>query len=249
MGLPRLTLAQAGGGRPPARLVVCGPAGHDVIRQLSSRLQDECLEVIAVETLDALERTVCRQAPTSGGSLAGILFIASACESDLAERVRRVRRCLADVPVLVLVAGRRAADRLAGLDAGADDCLSLPICASEVLLRVRRLRREVLGLERPIELAGLQIDPQEREVRRGDIRLNLRPREWRLLLTLARYRGETVAPQLLLQAISGEGADIGSNVLEAAVSSLRRVIDEPGRPSLVVTVRGRGYRLRTSAEA
>lgn len=77
----------------------------------------------------------------------------------------------------------------------------------------------------------------------------MRPREWRLLLTLARYRGETVAPQLLLQAMSGEGADIGSNVLEAAVSSLRRVIDEPGRQSLVVTVRGRGYRLRTSTEA
>jgi DNA-binding response OmpR family regulator len=249
MGHPRLTQWQPANGGQPAKLIVLGPAGHDAVGQLSRRALSQGLEVIVMQDADTLEHGGRGMAPPSFESLVGIVLIAPAQEADLAGRVQGVRRHRADVPVVVLVDGRRAADRLAGLDAGADDCLSLPVCAAEVLLRVRRLHREAPGLERPIELAGLQIDLREREVRRGDARLRLRPREWRLLEALARHGGQTVPPHQLLQAVCGADAEVGSNVLEAAVSSLRRAIDEPGRPSVVVTVRGRGYRLMVSAKS
>ena len=149
------------------------------------------------------------------------------------------------VPVLMLTARDGVADRVAGLDAGADDYLLKPFSFAELDARLRALVRRG-GRERPsVQEAGdLRLDPAARRAWRGGVELELSPKEFALLELLLRRRGDAVSRYELLEHAWDFAYDNRSNVIDVHVRRLRAKIDRPfGRASLE-TVRGIGYRIR-----
>lgn len=141
--------------------------------------------------------------------------------------------------MLVLASGCGAS--VAGaLDAGADDAIALPACPGEIAARVAaRLR----GCVPMIALGGLRIDPLTRRVHREDRPLALLPREYALLLHLARSPGRCIGRKELLAALWGLRFDPGTNVVEVQVSRLRAKLDRGFAAPMLLTEKGRGYRL------
>jgi two-component system OmpR family response regulator len=161
------------------------------------------------------------------------------------ETCRRLRADGVWVPVLMLTARDAVEDRVRGLDGGADDYLTKPFSLAELLARLRALVRRG-PIERPSVLAvgDLQLDPASREVRRGDVEIELSAREFALLETLTRRPGQVFSQLQLLEAAWDLGYEQRSNVVEVYVRYLREKIDRPFGVSSIETVRGVGYRLR-----
>jgi two-component system OmpR family response regulator len=165
--------------------------------------------------------------------------------ADGFEVCRRLRESGRWAPVLMLTARDAVADRVTGLDAGADDYLTKPFSFAELLARLRALARRP-PLERPvvIEVGDLRLDPATRQVWRGDVEIALSAKEFSLLETFMRRAGEVLSRYQLLEHCWDYGYDNRSNVVDVYVRYLREKIDRPfGRESLE-TVRGAGYRLR-----
>jgi two-component system OmpR family response regulator len=147
-------------------------------------------------------------------------------------------------PVLMLTARDSVDDRVAGLDAGADDYLTKPFSFAELLARLRALVRRP-PLERPtvLEVDDLRLEPATRRVWRGDTEVQLSAKEFALLETFMRRPGEVLSRYHLLEHCWDHGYENRSNVVDVYVRYLREKIDRPfGRASLE-TVRGAGYRL------
>jgi len=145
-------------------------------------------------------------------------------------------------PVLILSARDTVEDRVAGLRAGADDYLVKPFAYSELLARVQALARRHYHHDQPmIEVHGLTLDTATRAVRCGDAALDLPPREYALLEYLLLRRGELVTRTEIEQHIYDEQVEPSSNVVDAAVCSLRRRLTAAGASDLIETRRGRGY--------
>ena len=161
------------------------------------------------------------------------------------QTLRRLRADGVWVPVLMLTARDAVEDRVRGLDGGADDYLTKPFSLAELLARLRALVRRG-PIERPSVLAvgDLQLDPASREVRRGDVEIELSAREFALLETLMRRPGQVFSQLQLLEAAWDLGYEQRSNVVEVYVRYLREKIDRPFGVSSIETVRGVGYRLR-----
>jgi two-component system, OmpR family, response regulator len=161
------------------------------------------------------------------------------------ETCRRLRADGLWVPVLMLTARDAVEDRVRGLDGGADDYLTKPFSLAELLARLRALVRRG-PIERPSVLAvgDLKLDPASREVRRGDVEIELSTREFALLETLMRRPGQVYSQLQLLEAAWDLGYEQRSNVVEVYVRYLREKIDRPFGVSSIETVRGVGYRLR-----
>jgi two-component system OmpR family response regulator len=161
------------------------------------------------------------------------------------ETCRRLRADGLWVPVLMLTARDAVEDRVRGLDGGADDYLTKPFSLAELLARLRALVRRG-PIERPSVLAvgDLKLDPASREVRRGDVEIELSTREFALLETLMRRPGQVFSQLQLLEAAWDLGYEQRSNVVEVYVRYLREKIDRPFGVSSIETVRGVGYRLR-----
>ncbi|AQR75923.1 hypothetical protein BXU08_14605 [Sphingomonas sp. LM7] len=131
------------------------------------------------------------------------------------------------------------------LDAGADDAVTLPACAGEI---AARLAARLRGRAPAVEVGGLRIDPVERRVEREGRAVALLPREYALLLHLARAAGRCVGRAELLEAVWGLRFDPGTNVVEVHVSRLRAKLDRGFAAPMLVTERGRGYRLSERAD-
>jgi two-component system OmpR family response regulator len=162
------------------------------------------------------------------------------------ETCRRLRSKGTWAPVLMLTARDSVADRVAGLDTGADDYLVKPFAFAELLARLRALARRG-ELERPaiLEVGDLQLDPATREVRRGGVDIQLSTKEFALFETFMRRPGEVLTRLHLLEHAWDFAYDNKSNIVDVYVRRLRQKIDEPfGRASLE-TIRGAGYRLRS----
>lgn len=131
------------------------------------------------------------------------------------------------------------------LDAGADDAVALPVCAGEIAARLAaRLRCHAPA----VSVGGLRIDTLERRVERDGRAVPLLPREYALLLHRARSAGRSVGRAELLAAIWGMGFDPGTNVVEVHVSRLRAKLDRGFAIPMLVTDKGRGYRLIERAD-
>ena len=168
--------------------------------------------------------------------------------ADGFEVCRRLRESGRWSPVLMLTARDAVEDRVAGLDAGADDYLTKPFSFAELLARLRALARRA-PLERPavLEAGDLRLDPATRRAWRGEVEIGLSAKEFTLLETFMRRPGEVLSRYQLLEHCWDYGYENRSNVVDVYVRYLREKIDRPfGRKSLE-TVRGAGYRFRGEA--
>ena len=159
--------------------------------------------------------------------------------------LRTLRDNRVATPVLMLTARDAVGDKVAGLDAGADDYLAKPFAFEEFLARVRALLRRG-GDQRSaiLRLDDLTLDPLQREVKRGERRVMLTPREYALLEYFLRNVGRVLSRPMLAQHVWGLDFDTESNLIDVYVGYLRRKIDGKGERPLLHTVRGAGYVLK-----
>ena len=160
--------------------------------------------------------------------------------------IGELRRRGSKMPVLILSARREVADRVKGLETGGDDYLTKPFAFSELLARVQALIRRSTGAAEPTRLAyaDVSLDLLTREVRRAESKLELRPREFRLLEYLLRNPGRVVSKTAILAHVFDYGFDPRTNVVDVLVHRLREKVDKDFEPKLIQTVRGAGYALR-----
>jgi two-component system OmpR family response regulator len=151
-----------------------------------------------------------------------------------------------NVPVLFLSALGQVDDRVRGLKAGGDDYLTKPFAFSELLARVEALDRRRRGDAPTTKLvvADLELDLLSRMVRRGGQKVDLQPREFRLLEFLMRHAGQVVTRTMLLEGVWDYHFDPQTNVIDVHVSRLRQKVDKPFGLALIHTVRNAGYILR-----
>jgi len=164
---------------------------------------------------------------------------------DLTRRLREWSR----VPIIVISARGREADKVAVLDAGADDYLTKPFGVGELLARMRvalRHAQQAAGTEAPIiEIGPLRIDLARREVKLDDAEVHLTPIEYRLLALLAQNAGRVLTHGQILKEVWGPGHTGETHYLRVYMAQLRRKIEvEPARPRLLQTEPGVGYRMR-----
>ena len=162
---------------------------------------------------------------------------------DVARRLRRQR---VHTPILMLTARDAVADRVRGLDAGADDYLVKPFALEELLARVRALgRRSADALQDDLlRVDGLTLDLTRREARRDDREIALTTKEFDLLTYLMRHAGQVLSKDRILDHVWGYGAEATSNVIEIYVHYLRDKVDRGFPRPLIRTVRGAGYTIK-----
>ncbi len=168
-------------------------------------------------------------------------------EVDGLEVARRLRRRGDDTPILMLTARHEVSDRVAGLDAGADDYLVKPFSLDELLARLRALLRRsgISGGKDVLTVADLMLDPSARTVERGGRRVELTKTEFDLLELLMFNAGIVLSRDIIYERIWGYDFETTSNPLEVYVGYLRRKLEADGEPRLIHTVRGVGYVARS----
>jgi two-component system response regulator MprA len=161
---------------------------------------------------------------------------------------KQLRARKVDAPILMVTARTEVSDRVAGLDAGADDYLPKPFALDELLARVRALlRRTAAGADDPeLVVADLRISPSARRAWRGDEELSLTKTEFDLLELLASHQGIVLTRTAIYEAIWGYDFGPDSKSLAVYIGYLRRKVEREGLPTLIRTVRGVGYSLRAS---
>ncbi|VAW22296.1 response regulator in two-component regulatory system with PhoQ [hydrothermal vent metagenome] len=149
-------------------------------------------------------------------------------------------------PVLILSALGEVEDRVTGLRSGGDDYLAKPYAFSELLARVEVLARRASPAEAAsvFQVGDLTLDRLSRAVKRGDQKIALQPREYRLLEFLMKYSGQVVTRTMLLENVWDYHFDPQTNVIDVHMSRLRAKIDRGHKTSLLQTIRGAGYMIR-----
>ena len=167
--------------------------------------------------------------------------------------VCRELRGRSDVPIIVLTARGEEADRVMGLELGADDYLSKPYSPRELLARIRAVTRRAKGRAGPaqgvVQVGGLRLDPAARVATLDGRELDLTGHEFALLEALARRAGRVLSREQLMELAGGSAEDAFDRSVDVHVSRLRRKLgDDPRRPRLIKTVRGSGYVLAGEGE-
>jgi two-component system response regulator MprA len=164
---------------------------------------------------------------------------------DGIEVCRRLRAGDPDLPILMLTAKGRVPDRVAGLDAGADDYLVKPFAFDELAARIRALlRRTQPADEALLRFADLTVDPATREVSRGGRPIALTTKEYELLEFFLRHPRQVLSRPLIFERVWGEDFLDESNVIDVHVMRLRDKLEAGSEPRLIHTIRGAGYSLR-----
>ncbi len=168
---------------------------------------------------------------------------------DGLEVCRQLRASGNAVPVLMLTARSEIDSRVAGLDAGADDYLPKPFALAELLARLRALLRRAANGDEPsalLRFADLELDLGTREVRRGDLEIELTRTEFSLLELFLRNPRQVLTRSVIFERVWGYDFGPTSNSLDVYIGYLRRKTEDGGAPRLIQTVRGVGYALRES---
>jgi len=154
-----------------------------------------------------------------------------------------------ELPIIMLTARGEEADKVAGLDAGADDYLSKPFSTNELMARIRAVlrRKAPEALEELVELGDLRLDPATRRVTRGDIELKMGPTEFRLLHFLMTHPERVHSRAQLLDRVWGDHVFIEERTVDVHVKRLREALAPAGRSAMIETVRGAGYRMTRQA--
>jgi two-component system response regulator MprA len=164
---------------------------------------------------------------------------------DGLEVCRRIRRTGNQVPVLMLTARDAVGDRVAGLDAGADDYVVKPFALEELLARVRALlRRTTASGDGVLRFADLELDTGTREVRRRGDKIELTRTEFNLLELFLLNPRQVLTRSIIFERVWGYDFGFASNSLDVYIGYLRRKTEAGGKPRLIHTVRGVGYALR-----
>ncbi len=166
------------------------------------------------------------------------------------EICRAIRAGGSQVPILMLTALDAVADRIGGLDAGADDSLVKPFDFGELLARLRALtRRRGEVMQSPLTIGDLVIDTARHTVKRGARDIRLTAKEFALLLHLARNAGRVVSRAELMAHVWDDTANLYSNIIDVYTARLRRKIDEGEKVQLLATLRGVGFVLQEPSPA
>jgi DNA-binding response OmpR family regulator len=155
--------------------------------------------------------------------------------------LRDIRARKATSPVLILTARDAVEERIAGLDAGADDYMAKPFALAELSARLRALLRRGAPRENLLKLADLEMDTIRRTVRRGGVAVDLKPKEYALLEFLLRNSDRPLTKSLIIEHVWDIHFDSVSNVVEVHINSLRNKIDRGFGQPLIHTIRGVGY--------
>ncbi|MGI8537942.1 MAG: response regulator transcription factor [Mycobacteriales bacterium] len=233
-----------------------------VERSVSPAPKVELMRVLVVEDDQAMAGLLCRALTAEGYAVdvasCGQDALWSATENDYDAIVldvmipapdgHEVTRLLRErgrwAPVLMLTARDGVADRVRGLDGGADDYLSKPFAMTELYARLRALTRRV-NTERPVVLTvgDLTLDPATRGVRRNAQQIDLSAKEFALLTELMRSPGRVLSRTHLLEHAWDFAYDGSSNVIEVYIGNLRKKVDRPFGRNSIQTLRGAGYRI------
>ena len=179
------------------------------------------------------------------GHYAAIVLDRMLPELDGLTVLSRLREAGNRTPVLVLSALASLDERVKGLRAGSDDYLTKPFEIAELLARLEAVQRRAAPSGEVTRLVEgeLELDLLARKVTWAGKRIDLQPREFRLLEYLVRHRGQVVTRSMLLEGVWDYHFDPGTNVIDVHVSRLRKKLDEGGAGNIVQTVRGTGYRV------
>jgi len=208
-----------------------------ILRALETTLRGAGYEVDAAATGEAA-LTLAAARPPDAVVLDLVLPDRSGME------VCRELRTWSPAPILMLSVVGDEAEKVAALDAGADDYVTKPFGLDELLARLRALLRRQSGDEPVVEVDGLRIDLARRAVTRDGQPVRLTPLEFSLLRFLAQHPGKLLTKREILRAVWGPGYAADSHLLHVYVSQLRRKIEpDPASPRIVLTEPGAGYRL------
>ena len=152
------------------------------------------------------------------------------------------------VPVLVISALATVDERVKGLKAGGDDYLTKPFAMVELVARVDALLRRLDDVRTTkLRVGDLEMDLIEKTVHRGDTKIDLLPREFRLMEYFLRHPGRVITRAMLLEDVWQYHFSLETNVVDVHISNLRKKIDTKGTPSLIVNIRGAGFMLNANA--
>lgn len=162
----------------------------------------------------------------------------------LAKRWRTASRTR-ELPIIMLTARAEEVDKVAGLDAGADDYLTKPFSTHELMARVRAVlrRKAPQALDSAVEIAGLRLDPATRRVQRGEQEVKIGPTEFKLLHFFMTHPERVHSRAQLLDRVWGDHVFIEERTVDVHVKRLREALTPVNRAQLIETVRGAGYRL------
>ncbi len=194
---------------------------------------------LAVDGVEALERLADRaELPDA------LLLDVSMPRLDGLDVCRRLRRDGNTLPVLMLTARDAVSDRVAGLDAGADDYVVKPFALEELLARLRALLRRLSPADATLRFADLELDPATRDVSRAGEPIELTRTEFSLLELFMTNPRQVLTRSLIFERVWGYDFGFGSNSLDVYIGYLRRKTEQGDRPRLLQTIRGVGYALR-----
>ena len=166
------------------------------------------------------------------------------------EILRKVRSANADIPILILTATDEVAERVACLDAGADDYLTKPFSFSELSARIRAvLRRKNRPGQAFLKVADLELDYMQRTVHRAGRPIDLTPKEFGLLEYFMRNPGQRITRNMIIEHVWKLAPDTMTNVVDVYVNYLRKKIDEGSNVRLIRTIRGVGYEFGVAGSA
>jgi two-component system OmpR family response regulator len=212
-------------------------------RRIASALIDEGYEVIAAADAGAARDAIAAQ------EIQAIIFDRLLGDDDALGEIAAWRRSGVKTPILILSSLSGMGDRVEGLEAGADDYLVKPFHDEELAARLKallRARNRHAQLEPDVVVCGsIRIDRRHRTAERGGVALQLQPREFRLLETLASADCKPVPRSVLLEKVWNLNFDPRTKIIETHVSRLRDKLDRAGPGEAIETVRGVGYRLRS----